>query len=61
MTKEIFHPATGEALAVGQQTNTYSIMLSDEVLENVHMSRVCHVTLPRIECDTDPVILLVRR
>lgn len=43
MTKEIFDPATGEALTVGQQTNTYSIMLSDEVLENVHMSRVRQV------------------
>ncbi|KAF8312281.1 hypothetical protein DL93DRAFT_2126087 [Clavulina sp. PMI_390] len=39
MTKEIFHPHTGEQLVVGQQSNTYSILLSDEVFENVHLSR----------------------
>lgn len=36
----IFHPAAGEPITVGQQTNTYSILLSDEVLETIHMSKV---------------------
>ena len=40
MTKEIYHPAAGETLTIGQQTNTYTIALSDQVLDNVTLSRV---------------------
>jgi hypothetical protein len=40
MTKEIYHPIMGETLTIGQQSNTYTIALSDQVLDNVVLSRV---------------------
>ncbi|CDO71405.1 hypothetical protein BN946_scf184908.g163 [Trametes cinnabarina] len=39
MTKEIYAPAQGETVQIGQQTNSYSISLSDELLASIKMSR----------------------
>lgn len=40
MTKDIFVPVQDETIQIGQQTNTFSISLSDEVLASIKMSRV---------------------
>jgi cleavage and polyadenylation specificity factor subunit 2 len=40
MTKDIYAPAEGESVQIGQNTNSYSISLSDEMLASVRMSRV---------------------
>jgi len=40
MTKDIYAPAEGETVQIGQNTNSYSISLSDEMLAAVRMSRV---------------------
>ncbi len=42
MTKDIHAPAEGESVQIGQNTNSYSISLSDEMLASVRMSRVSH-------------------
>jgi len=39
MTKDIFAPALGESVQIGQQTNSFSISLSDELLNSIKMSR----------------------
>ncbi|KAN0126510.1 Beta-lactamase-like protein [Russula decolorans] len=39
MTKDIYAPAEGESVQIGQNTNSYSISLSDEMLASVRMSR----------------------
>jgi len=39
MTKDIFAPAAGESIQIGQQTNSFSISLSDELLNSIKMSR----------------------
>ncbi|KAL7282245.1 hypothetical protein ACG7TL_003714 [Trametes sanguinea] len=39
MTKEIYAPTQGETIQIGQQTNSYSISLSDELLASIKMSR----------------------
>lgn len=41
MTKDIFTPAAGESVQIGQQTNSFSISISDELLASLKMSRVC--------------------
>jgi hypothetical protein len=49
MTKDIYAPAEGESVQIGQNTNSYSISLSDEMLASVRMSRVSlleHVLSP---------------
>ncbi|KAF8338964.1 beta-lactamase-like protein [Cantharellus anzutake] len=38
MTKEIFAPAAGERLTIGQQTNTFTVSLSDQLLDSIMMS-----------------------
>ena len=40
MTKDIYAPVQDETIQIGQQTNTFSISLSDEVLTSIKMSRV---------------------
>lgn len=40
MTRDIYAPSTGESIQIGQHTNTYSISISDELLNTVKMSRV---------------------
>jgi len=40
MTKDIYAPAEGESVQIGQNTNSYSISLSDQMLASVRMSRV---------------------
>jgi len=40
MTKDIFAPTIGESIQIGQQTNSFSISLSDELLNSLKMSRV---------------------
>lgn len=40
MTKDIYAPETGESVQIGQQTNSFSISLSDELLSTLKMSRV---------------------
>ncbi|KAH9071539.1 beta-lactamase-like protein [Lactarius deliciosus] len=39
MTKDIYAPTEGESVQIGQNTNSYSISLSDEMLASVRMSR----------------------
>ncbi|KAH7931204.1 hypothetical protein BV22DRAFT_1190509 [Leucogyrophana mollusca] len=39
MTKDIYAPTAGESIQIGQQTNTFSISLSDELLATIKMSR----------------------
>ena len=43
MTKDIYAPETGETIQIGQQTNSFSISLSDELLKTLKMSRVCNL------------------
>ncbi|KAJ7638939.1 beta-lactamase-like protein [Roridomyces roridus] len=38
MTKDIFAPARGESVQIGQQTNSFSISISDELLAQLKMS-----------------------
>ncbi|KAF8195690.1 beta-lactamase-like protein [Mycena galopus ATCC 62051] len=38
MTKDIFAPARGESIQIGQQTNSFSISISDELLASLKMS-----------------------
>ncbi|KAJ8698469.1 hypothetical protein PTI98_005175 [Pleurotus ostreatus] len=39
MTKDIYAPGIAESIQIGQQTNTFSISISDELLASVRMSR----------------------
>ncbi|KAI0068508.1 hypothetical protein BV25DRAFT_1791984 [Artomyces pyxidatus] len=39
MTKDIYAPSQGELVQIGQNTNSYSISLSDELLASIRMSR----------------------
>ncbi|KAG8218668.1 beta-lactamase-like protein [Butyriboletus roseoflavus] len=39
MTKDIYAPETDESVQIGQQTNSFSISLSDELLNTLKMSR----------------------
>ncbi|KAG6854893.1 hypothetical protein C0991_012083 [Blastosporella zonata] len=39
MTKDIFAPSVGESVQIGQQTNSFSISISDELLASLKMSR----------------------
>ncbi|KAF9006562.1 beta-lactamase-like protein [Cyathus striatus] len=39
MTKDIFAPAVGESIQIGQQTNSFSISIGDELLASLRMSR----------------------
>ncbi|KDQ20588.1 hypothetical protein BOTBODRAFT_100390 [Botryobasidium botryosum FD-172 SS1] len=39
MTKDVFAPAAGESITIGQNTTTFAISLSDELLTSVKMSR----------------------
>lgn len=41
MTKDIYAPAVGESVQIGQHTNSFSISLSDALLASLKMSRVC--------------------
>jgi hypothetical protein len=43
MTKDIYAPAEGESVQIGQNQNSYSISLSDDLLASVRMSRVGHL------------------
>jgi cleavage and polyadenylation specificity factor subunit 2 len=45
MTKDIFAPAAGESIQIGQQTNSFSISLSDALLSSLTMSRVSYFRL----------------
>lgn len=53
MTKDIFAPAVGENVQIGQQTNTFSISLTDELLSSIKMSRVrsaAHMLITKLMC-----------
>ncbi|GJE84228.1 cleavage and polyadenylation specificity factor subunit-like protein [Phanerochaete sordida] len=39
MTKDIYAPAVGESVQIGQHTNSFSLSLSDELLASLKMSR----------------------
>ncbi|KAG6812985.1 hypothetical protein H0H92_014916 [Tricholoma furcatifolium] len=39
MTKDIFSPAVGESVQIGQQINSFSVSISDELLASLKMSR----------------------
>lgn len=43
MTKDIYAPETGESTQIGQQSNSFSISLSDELLSTLKMSRVRNI------------------
>lgn len=45
MTKDIYAPAAGESIQIGQQTNTFSISLSDELMKSIKMSSVSSVLI----------------
>lgn len=40
MTRDIYAPAQGESIQIGQQTNSFSVSLSDALLASLKMSRV---------------------
>jgi len=40
MTKDIFTPNVGESIQIGQQTNSFSINISDELLASLKVSQV---------------------
>lgn len=40
MTKDIFTPDVGESVQIGQQTNSFSINISDELLASLKISQV---------------------
>jgi len=40
MTKDIYAPSVGESVQIGQQTNTFSISISEDLLTSLRMSRV---------------------
>lgn len=46
MTKDIYAPIQDETIQIGQQTNTFSISLSDDVLASIKMSRVSIPSVP---------------
>lgn len=48
MTKDIYAPGEGESVQIGQQTNSFSISLSDELLSTLKMSRVRNMDCARI-------------
>ena len=47
MTKEIFSPTQGETIQIGQQTNSFSLSIPDELLASIKMSRVRFIISPR--------------
>ena len=40
MTKDIYAPEFGQSVQIGQQTSSFSISISDELLASLRMSRV---------------------
>jgi cleavage and polyadenylation specificity factor subunit 2 len=40
MTRDIHAPDVGESVQIGQQTNVFTVALSDELIASVKMSRV---------------------
>jgi len=44
MTKDIYAPSVGESVQIGQQTNTFSISISEDLLTSLRMSRVSPYT-----------------
>ena len=48
MTKDIYAPVQDETIQIGQQTNTFSISLSDDVLASIKMSRVSILSVPSL-------------
>ena len=45
MTKDIYAPQVGESIQIGQQTNSFSINISDELLASLKISRVSNVII----------------
>ena len=41
MTKDIYVPTAGESIQIGQQTNSFSVNISDNLLGSLKISRVC--------------------
>jgi cleavage and polyadenylation specificity factor subunit 2 len=46
MKKDIYAPAENESVQIGQNTNSYSISLGDDMLENVDVGHVGVLTFP---------------
>lgn len=40
MTKEIFTPALGETIKVGEETKNFSLRLGDSIMATLRLSRV---------------------
>ena len=40
MTKDIWAPTFGDSVKIGQQTNSFSISISDELLKTMKLSSV---------------------
>ena len=56
MTKDIFAPTVGETIQIGQQVNSFSISISDEMLKSLRMSRV---GLPSVCAATSSIPTLI--
>lgn len=48
MTRDIFAPGVGESIQIGQQTSSFSISISDELLATMKLSRVSGVSIDRL-------------
>lgn len=63
MTRDVFSPTQGETIQIGQQTNSFSISIPDELLASIKMSRfedneIGHVTgrIASLASSTIPVL-----
>ncbi|EPQ30383.1 uncharacterized protein PFL1_01909 [Pseudozyma flocculosa PF-1] len=46
MTREVYAPALGESVRIGELTNSYAVILGDTLLKGLKMSRVAHLARP---------------
>ena len=50
MTKDIYAPTVGETIQIGQQTNSFSVNISDNLLASLKISRVRTLPPRRATC-----------
>ena len=50
MTKDIYAPTVGETIQIGQQTNSFSVNISDNLLASLKISRVRALPPRRATC-----------
>lgn len=46
MTHDIYTPAVGDTVTIGQRTNTFSIALADSLLASLKLSKVSAIPCP---------------